>query len=94
MVSNPYRLSGLDEFYLLTKCKHFIIPNSSFAWWAAYLGKFEEKIVYAAKFRKGYVKWLYRGDNVERQEFYLWQYGNIYYPSGWNAIDPKWENEE
>lgn len=39
------RASG--HFALMQSCKHFIIPNSSFSWWTAWLGTYPEKVVIA-----------------------------------------------
>jgi hypothetical protein len=35
--------------YLMTKCKEFIIPNSSFGWWAAWLSENRKKNIIAPK---------------------------------------------
>ncbi len=34
---------------LMRACKHFIIPNSSFAWWAVWLADYDKKLVVAPK---------------------------------------------
>lgn len=37
----------IDEFYALTLCKSFIISNSTFGWWAAWLSKSPNKKIIA-----------------------------------------------
>jgi len=36
-------------FKLMTSCKHYIIPNSSFGWWAAWLNNMQNKTVVCPK---------------------------------------------
>jgi hypothetical protein len=37
----------IQDLYLMTQCRHFILSNSSLHWWAAWLGAIAESIVLA-----------------------------------------------
>jgi hypothetical protein len=55
---------------LMSHCKHFIIPNSSFAWWAAWLSNNPRKVVIAPR------KW-FADPRIDTKDIL---------PTGWVAI--------
>ena len=46
-IMDPTVEDPVDDFCLLSRCRHFVIANSSFSWWAAWLGAQPDSIVYA-----------------------------------------------
>lgn len=40
--------STIEDLYLMEQCKHFIISNSTYYWWGAWLGQSEGSIVIAS----------------------------------------------
>jgi hypothetical protein len=45
----PHDESGSNHLQLMTKCKHFIIANSTFSWWAAWLAVSTDNLVIAPR---------------------------------------------
>jgi hypothetical protein len=53
---------GKDYLYMMTQCKHFIIPNSTYPYWAAFLCSNKNKIVIAP------MKWYKGQDDVRNSK--------------------------
>ena len=51
-----------EKLRIMSHCKHFIISNSSFSWWAQYLALNKNKVVIAPK------KWNKKNDNRDMYE--------------------------
>jgi hypothetical protein len=47
IVSHNVGHNDSEDLRLMINCRHFIIANSSFSWWGAWLGQFQQKIVIA-----------------------------------------------
>ncbi len=41
--------TGLEEFWLMTQCRHHVIANSTFSWWSAWLSERNDGVTIAPK---------------------------------------------
>jgi hypothetical protein len=71
----PVDHNGTDKDYadlhLMSQCRHHILANSTFSWWAAWLAKYPDKIVLYPK------NWFRAGHHDPADLF----------PSSWHSID-------
>lgn len=66
--------SDIEDICLMSQCDHFILSNSTFSWWGAYLGeKFHSKII-----RPNY---LFAGRLLELNDW------SDFYPERWTTFD-------
>ena len=67
-------ISDVEEFYIMSQCKHNICANSAFSYLAAWIGKDREKVVISPK------KWV--KDPVRNSQIF-----KSFYCDGWIYID-------
>lgn len=70
-VTRECGLTDLEEFWLMKNCDHFVISNSTFSWWAAYLGEKQDSSVAAPIVRN----WISN----------CWE--ESYFPDNWMTIE-------
>jgi hypothetical protein len=73
--------SDIEDLCLMSQCDHFIISNSTFSWWGAYIG--EKK--YSKIVRPNY---LFAGHLLKANDF------KDFYPERWIKFDHKKETTE
>lgn len=59
MIAANTEYTAYLDMYLMTKCRHNILCNSSFSWWGAWLNENEDKIVVAPD------RWLNNTDSMD-----------------------------
>ena len=62
-LQNTKKDKDIFEFYLMKNCKHHIIANSTFSWWAAWLGDNKNQMVISPNFKSltGICGWGFNG---------------------------------
>lgn len=71
----------IEEFALMCSCNHFIISNSSFSWWGAWLGNLNNKQIYAPNI------------SVPKSENGSWNVDDLI-PKSWKLVDIKYNGQK
>lgn len=74
-----------EGLWLLSLCDHFIISNSTFSWWGAYLSRSDNKVVIAPE------TWFGPHVNEDPKDIYCegWVKVPTYYEDGWIKVKKK-----
>jgi hypothetical protein len=75
--NNNHRYWDQEGIWLLSLCDHFIISNSSFSWWGAWLSRTEDKVVIAPD------TWFGPGLQEDTKDIYC---------DDWIKIPTRWDN--
>lgn len=69
-------LEDIEDLCLMTQCKHFLIGNSTFGWWGAYLGRKEDSKIVRPNYH-------FAGQFLKENNW------KDYYPNDWTVFDHK-----
>ncbi len=76
-----YADRGYRDLHLMSLCRHFIVANSTFSWWAAWLGRSPDKIVCVPR------SWFApRSDDPDGEQEMRRDFEHLLIPSGWRRV--------
>lgn len=73
--------SDIEDICLMSQCDNFILSNSTFSWWGAWLGEKENSVIVRPNY-------LFAGKGLEENDW------SDFYPERWTTFDHKKENGE